>query len=177
MHDQLSIRFRARADPYHEHARKMAFTFREKRLRVTTLGGAIQEIDGVIYNCKVKDQKGRVYEFTAHGLDEVTGSLGHPLSKEVMQKLFPNIIGGHKLSGADTVDYLIGIGNASWQPERVEKALGGGDFWVWENRFGTCVGGSHPLVNSFTTRSDSLYTVLKVVVEDSFIHDRLKIPG
>ena len=136
----------------HAHARSMNFNFREKTLRVTTLGRAVQEINGVIYDCRIKDQKGKVHEFTAHGLDEVTGVLGTPLSKEVMRQLFPNIVGSHKLSGIETVDYLIGIGNASWQPERVQKALGGGDFWVWENRFGFCIGGSHPLVNSFTTR-------------------------
>ena len=71
---------------------------------------------------------------------------------------------------AEEVDYLIGLGKASWQPSRVEKAAGGGDFWLWQNEFGLCVGGSHPLVNSFTSRSNSLYTVLKTIVhEDPFI--------
>ena len=49
----------------------------------------------------------------------------------------------------------------------MQKALGGGDFWLWINQFGMCVGGTHPLVTSFTMRSDSLFTVLKVVVEES----------
>ena len=93
-----------------------------------------------------------------------------------MQQMFPDISGIHRLSGADEVDYLIGIGNASWQPERVQKALGGGDFWVWENEFGSCIGGSHPLVRSFTRRSDSLYTVLKVVTEDMSVVNSLRIP-
>ena len=111
-----------------DHARKMEFPYREKRLRVTMLGGQVQEIDGVVYDCKIRDQKGKIVEFSAYGLAEVTGSLGDPLGKDVMRKLFPDVVGGHKLSGATTVDYLIGISKASWQPMRVQKALGGGDF-------------------------------------------------
>ena len=75
-------------------------------------------------------------------------------------------MGGHQLSGASAVDYLLGLENASWKPTRVEKAQGGGDFWLWENQFGTCVGGAHPLVDSLISRSNSLYTVMKVVTED-----------
>ena len=41
-------------------AQRMNFPFKEKRLRVTTLGGNIQEIDSVIYSCKVKDQRGKI---------------------------------------------------------------------------------------------------------------------
>ena len=69
----------------HNHAKAMGFPYEEKRLRVSTLGGNVQEIDGVIYRCKVKDQKGRVHEFYAHGLDEVTGDLGGPISSNVMK--------------------------------------------------------------------------------------------
>ena len=71
----------------------MEFTFERKRFNVVTLGGKVQEIDGVIYECSIKDQQGRVYKFFAHGLEQATGHLGAPLSKEVMKKLFPNIIG------------------------------------------------------------------------------------
>ena len=80
------------------------------------------------------------------------------------------------MTGASRVDYMIGLGKASWQPQRIQKALGGGDFWLWGNDFGSCVGGSHPLVNSFTTRSDSLYTVMKTMVQDKSVLDSLKIP-
>ena len=83
-----------------------------------------------------------------------------------MKQLFPNVIGAHALSVNAEVDYLIGLDKASWQPERIEKAAGGGDFWMWGNSFGTCVGGSHPLVNSFTTRSNSLYMVLKTITRE-----------
>ena len=102
------------------HAEDMEFPCEKRRLTVVTLGGKVQEIDGVIYECSIKDQQGRVYKFFAHGLEQVTGHLGAPLSKEVMKKMFPNIIGAHTMTGASNVDYMIGLRKASWQPQRVE---------------------------------------------------------
>ena len=158
------------------HAEKMGFPYKEKKLKVATLGGQITEIDGRIYECTIRDQKGKTYTFSAHGLEQVTGDLGKPLEKSVMKRLFPNVCGAHTLTSDSEVDYLIGLAKASWQPEKIQKAEGGGDFWLWQNDFGTCVGGSHPLVNSFTCRSDSLYTVLKTVIEDDPVIDSMKIP-
>ena len=127
-----------------DHARKMGFSFTERRLLVKTLGGEEREIDGRIYSCKIQDQNGKIYKFSAHGLEQVTGSLGNPLGKAVMKEMFPDLIGGQKLSEYSDVDYLIGLGKASWHPERLLRAKGGGDFWLWKNSFGVCLGGSHP---------------------------------
>ena len=70
-----------------EHAMKMKFPFEERRLRVRTLGGDEKEINGRIYDCQIKDLRGKIYEFKAHGLDNVTGDLGGVPSKKVMKKL------------------------------------------------------------------------------------------
>jgi len=86
------------------HAREKGFTSRHKRLKVVTLGGEIKEMDTVIFDCKIKDLRGNFYEFQAHGLDEVTGALDTDLGKELMERLFPGIIGGFKMCGASVVD-------------------------------------------------------------------------
>ena len=96
-----------------EHAEQMEFPCEEKRLTVATLGGMITEIDGLIYECTIKDLKGKKYTFFAHGLSQVTGELGRPLEKSVMKCLFPNICGAHDLTSDSQVDYLIGLGKAS----------------------------------------------------------------
>ena len=158
------------------HAKRMGFPCQERRLRVCTLGGDVKEIDGLIFQCEIVDRNGNRHSFTAHGLDEVTGSLNTMLSDSLMKRLFPNVIGAHRMCGAQQVDYLIGLGKASWQPTRSIQAAEGGDFWIWENEFGSCVGGSHPLVGNRVSRSDSLYTVLKVVELDDGFSDSLKIP-
>ena len=159
------------------HARRMNFPWKEKRLRVRTLGGDIKEIDGLIFECKIKDLKGNVYKFYAHGLEEVTGAMNNDIGEALMKKLFPNVVGAYKMCGASEVDYLIGISKASWLPQRNIKATGGGDFWIWGNGFGNCVGGSHPLVGNVVSRSENMYTVLKVVEVDRLYSDSLKIPS
>ena len=158
------------------HAREKGFTSRNKRLKVVTLGGEIKEMDTVIFDCKIKDLRGNFYEFQAHGLDEVTGALNTDLGKELMERLFPGIIGGFKMCGASVVDYLIGLSKASWQPVRTLKAEEGGDFWIWENRFGSCVGGSHPLVGNHVPRSENLFTVLKAVDARSVFDESTRLP-
>ena len=132
-----------------------------------TLGGDIKEIDGIIYECSIRDLSGNVYSFLAHGLEELTGSMNNMLGEDLMRKLFPGVVGVQKMCSNSRVDYLIGLSKASWQPQRMIKAELGGYFWIWGNVFGNCLGGSHPLVNSRVSRSDSLYTVLKVVDSDS----------
>jgi len=80
------------------------------------------------------------------------------------------------MCGAPTVDYLIGLSKASWQPQRMLKSEGGGDFWMWQNNFGTCIGVSHPWVGTYVTRSDTFYTVLKVIETNSVYTDSLRVP-
>ena len=106
----------------------MNFPCRKRRLLVKTLGGDEKEIDGKIYDCKIMDRMGRVYHFKAHGLDRVTGYLGDVPSKSVLQKLFPQMPGAWNMTTSQDVDYLIGMGRASWQPTRYERARLGGDF-------------------------------------------------
>ena len=143
-----------------DHARLMQFPYKERRLRVRTLGGEEMEIDGRIFKCRIRDQKGQIYEFSAHGLDEVTGDLGSGPTEAVMRKIFPHMQGAIKYACEQRVDYLIGLGKASWHPQRYLKAKLGGDFWIWTNKFGSCIGGSHPLISAHVRRSTSLYTVL-----------------
>ena len=112
------------------HARLMNFPSRSERMTVCTLGGDVKEIDGVVYRCRIKDLDGREHEFLAHGLDEVTGRLSHPMTTRQVGELFPHLKSERerrRLIGSTEVDYLIGLGKASWQPQKVTKAQGGGD--------------------------------------------------
>ena len=77
--------------------------------------------------------------------------------------MFPGNSAICKLVGTQRVDYLLGLSNPSWQPERVTKAKGGGDFWLYQNRFGICIGGSHPWVTGRMEKSAGMYTVLNIV--------------
>ena len=71
-------------------------------------------------------------------------------------------VGGVEAGSLD-MDYLIGLGKATWHPVRCERAKQGGDLWIWDNKIGSCLGGSHTLIGSYHKRSIHLYTVLKSV--------------
>ena len=60
------------------------------------------------------------------------------------------------------MDFLIGIGYPSWHPERVEKVSGDGDWWIYREMFGTCLGGRLPGVHERTRKSNLLFTVNQV---------------
>ena len=61
------------------------------------------------------DPEDNVHWFQAHGLDQFMGILSTVIGEDLMQKLIPNVPGAHKITGANQVDYLIGLGKASWQ--------------------------------------------------------------
>ena len=60
-----------------------------------------------------------------------------------MKQLFSDVIGIQTKADALKIDYPISIGKASWQPRKIQKGLGGGDFWLWGHPFGDCGGGWH----------------------------------
>ena len=62
------------------------------------------------------------------------------------------------------VNYLIGIEQASWQPERKTHAIYGGDFWIWSNRWGQCLGGRHPWILKAPRKvKETMFTVVETL--------------
>ena len=109
-------------------------------MRVLTIGGDMKTIDGIIYKYQIWDQDGKTKEFVARGLDKVIGTLQNPLSERQLRKMFPGNSAIRKLVGMQRVDFVLGLSNPSGQPEFVTKAKGGGDFWLYLNKFKICVG-------------------------------------
>ena len=87
-------------------------------MRVCTIGGDVKVIDGIMYQCQIVDQGKNVEEFVAHGLDKVTGTLQNPLTVRQLKYMFPNCPTSHRLAGMQRVDYLLGLGNPNWHPEK-----------------------------------------------------------
>ena len=66
------------------------------------LRGDVRDINVELYKCKIKDLDGKTHKFTAYGLDEMTWSLGGPLSLQQIQRLFPHI----KREAKEDVDWI-----------------------------------------------------------------------
>ena len=142
-------------------AQLCGFKGKKKTLSVTTLGGKVTDYLQVTqYSCTIIDDSGEAWTFKAYGLESITGRVSQlPVAK--LRKLFPHtsekVI--ESLKRGSGVDFLIGLLHPSWQPQRAEKAEGGGDLWIWRCRFGACVGGRHPRINEVTRKSDDIFIV------------------
>ena len=109
------------------------------------------------------DLDGNIEEFEAQGLDEITGPNACPLSAGQIRDLFPRLIRCKDLIGPDIVYYLIGIGKASWQPDKVMRADLGGDLWLYKNRFGRCLRGYHPWIVGEQLKATQVYYLINTL--------------
>ena len=109
------------------------------------------------------DKDGNYQSFEAYGIENITGAVSQ-IGLPKLQSLFPQIsrTTAEKLTRLNRVDILIGICEASWHPERAEKAVGGGDLWIYRGLFGCCVGGRHPELRDLTKKKEkNLFTVVE----------------
>ena len=158
------------------YAKKMQFKSRQERLCVTTLTGTVTNYTVMTYSCSIRDSCNQLYEFEAYGLECITGQLTN-VSSGVIKKLFPNITESHihSLVRGTTVDYLIGAMHPSWHPNSVQRSKKGGDIWLYEGKFGPCIGGRHPEIQEEKQRSNQYFTVnyvhhAEVKIRDSVPH-------
>ena len=142
-------------------AKKCGFKGRRENLSITTLGGQQTDYQEVItYTCTLKALDGTMHEFQAYGIESITGALTK-IDINVIPQVFPHLDYKtiSRLRRADKVDFLIGMKNPSWHPERAEKAQRDGDLWLYRGRFGACLGGRHPLIKEGTRPSNTLFVV------------------
>ena len=141
-------------------ARMCGFKGTKRHLNVTTLGGVTTDLTVIRYECSLRDVNGKLEKFEAYGMESITGRLSK-VSASRIKELFPNLSEQQirVLQRADDVDVLIGAGHASWHPERVERAKGGGDLWRYRGKFGECLGGSYLGITGGTSKSSDLFHV------------------
>ena len=144
-----------------EFAKGCGFRGEEVTLCVTTLGGVVTDCKTVIsYKCSFLDEDGYIHYFEAYGMRTITGSVSK-ITFDKLKQLFPHSSDKllRSLERDSDVNILMGLGEASWHPERDQKAKGGGDLWIYRNMFGACVGGRHPNICEKTRRNKDLFYV------------------
>lgn len=93
-------------------------------------------------------------------METITGGLSK-INPSLIKRLFPHLSQQQmqSLQRSDNVDIRIGVAHASRHPERVERAKGKGDFWLYRGHLGICLGGSYPGIEERTHKSDELFHV------------------
>ena len=89
------------------------------------------------------DRQGHVVEFEVYGINEVTSDIEH-VNLESIAHPFTKVTRGEIARPAGPVDVLIGYKYSAYHPEREQNI---GHLVLLKNRFGRCVGGTHPLLS------------------------------
>ena len=92
------------------------------------VGGRVETKTLPVYECRIRNLAGVTKVFHAMGLERITGEMFCPLSGIQLSEMFPLTHGAENHGVRDPVDYMVGLDQSDWQPQRIIKAERGGDF-------------------------------------------------
>ena len=117
-------------------------------LSIVKIGGQNEKIETMKYKLPLMDKQGHAIEFEVYGINKITSDIEH-VNVESIAHLFRNVTKDEIARPIGSVDVLIGYEYAAYHPEREQNV---GHLILLKNRFGRCVGGTHPLQTRESTR-------------------------
>ena len=136
-------------------------------LSIVKLGGQNEKIETMKYKLPLLDKQGHTIEFEVYGINKITSDIEH-VDVESIAHLFRNITKDEIARPAGPVDVLIGYEYAAYHPEREQNI---GHLVLLKNRFGRCVGGTHPLLKEMCMAHDLRNTRVNTIVSKVNIDD------
>lgn len=144
-------------------------------LSIVKIGGQNEEIETMKYKLPLLDKRGQAVEFEVYGISKITSDIEH-VNVESIAHLFRNVSKDEIARPAGPVDVLIGYEYAAFHPEREQN---NGHLVLLKNRFGRCVGGTHPLLKetcmTHNLGNARVHFVGKVNVEDFYTIEALGV--
>ena len=145
-------------------------------LSIVKIGGQTQKIETMKYKLPLLDKQGHAVEFEVYGINKITSDIEH-VNVESIVHLFRNVTKEEIARPAGPVDVLIGYEYAAYHPEREQNI---GHLVLLKNRFGRCVGGTHPLLKevymTHNLRNAKVNTIVgKVNIEDFYTIEALGV--
>ncbi|XP_071944795.1 uncharacterized protein [Antedon mediterranea] len=117
------------------------------KIAITKIGGLTEEIDSFHYIVPLIDKQGSVINISAYGIDQITSNI-ECIAVQHVVGLFSKVRFEEIKRPTGQVDLLVGYEYAGYHPIRMEAAE---HLLLLENRFGKCLGGSHPTLKENTT--------------------------
>ena len=118
------------------------------RVSITKVGGVTEEIHSFRYAVPLVDRQGHTVQIFAYGIDRITADIDN-IDVHSVLSLFDDVDAKEVERPRGQVDLLIGYEYAGYHPTRL-KAVD--HLVVLENRFGKCLGGTHPAIKERTKR-------------------------
>ena len=118
------------------------------KVSITKVGGVTEEIDSFRYSVPLTDRQGYVVHILAYGIDRITADI-EDINTQSVVGLFMGVGREQIERPRGQVDLLIGFEYAGYHPIRLQAV---DHLLVLENRFGRCLGGTHPAIKERTRR-------------------------
>ena len=113
-----------------------------QNISVTKVGGNNEKITSNRYKLSLFEKQGQEVQVDVCGIDKITSEI-QSVDIDGIIPLFNNISKEDILRPSGTVDVLIGYEYASYYPQNEQSS---GHLVLLRNRFGRCVGGTHPTI-------------------------------
>ena len=145
-------------------------------LSIVKIGRQNEKIETMKYKLPLLDKQGHAVEFEVYGINKITSDIER-VNVESIAHLFRNVTRDEIARPAGLVDVLIGYEYAAYHPEKEQNI---GHLVLLKNRFGRCVGGTHPLLKEMCMTHNlenvRVNTIVgKVSIEDFYTIEALGI--
>ncbi|XP_068758047.1 uncharacterized protein [Montipora capricornis] len=120
-------------------------------LSIIKVGGDNEKITSTRYKLSLIDKQGQEVQFDVYGIDKITSDLQSVNVNGIIQ-LFKDISKDDISRPSGTIDVLTGYEYAAYHPQSEQTS---GHLPLLKNRFGRCIGGTHPFIKE-TTRNHML---------------------
>lgn len=114
------------------------------------------------------DTQGQTIHIEAYGIDQITSDI-ESMSTENLAKLFKGVSKDDIARPAGPVDVLIRYKYTAYHPQRKQNAR---HLLLLQNRFGLCIGGTHPSIKGEIKTHDLSYARVHHIVK---VEDLYKI--
>ena len=148
-----------------ETVRKLGLKGQPVSLTIVKAGGTSENISSFKYTVNLYDECGVMVEFIVYGITKISTSIESINVASVIEML-PGTCNTDIIRPEGEVDILIGLDYAAFHPQMLQNKE---HLVLYRNRFGKCLGGTHPRLVEGTERIiDSVYIHL---VSASYLED------
>ena len=127
-------------------------------LSIIKIGAQDEKINSMKYIPPLVDVQGQTVHIEAYGIDQITSDI-ESVSTENLANLFRGV---SKDDIARPVDVLIGYEYAAYHPQRTQND---GHLLLLQNRFGLCIGGTHPSIKDEIKKHGLSYARVQHVIK------------
>ena len=130
-------------------------------LSIVKIGAQDEKINTMKYILPLVDAQGQTVHIEAYGIDQITSDI-ESVSTENLVQLFKGVSKDDIVRSAGPVDVLIGYEYAAYHPQRTQND---GHLLLLQNRFGLCIGGTHPSIKDEIKKHDLSYARVQHVIK------------